>query len=88
LPLSSFGVFGGLAVHFLARRRTQDGVDASVVVLSIRRGADIVSAEVKDISRLLSAARAKTAMLDVSRCCSTRATAMTPPLGQLPVTAD
>lgn len=49
----------------LGKARTQDVVDGSLVVLSIRRGADIVSADAKDISRLLSAARAKVAILDV-----------------------
>lgn len=53
------------AGSLLGKTRTQDVVDAAVVVLSIRRGADIVSADAKDISRLLSAARAKVAILDV-----------------------
>ena len=53
------------AGSLLGKARTQDVVAASVVVLSIRRAADIVSADVKDISRLLSAARAKVMVLDV-----------------------
>jgi predicted nucleic acid-binding protein len=53
------------AGSLLGKTRTQDVVDASVVVLSIRRGADIVSADGKDMSRLLSSARAKVAILDV-----------------------
>jgi len=53
------------AGSLLGKTRTQDVVDASLVVLSIRRGADVVSADVTNISRLLSAARAKVAILDV-----------------------
>jgi predicted nucleic acid-binding protein len=53
------------AGSLLGKTRTHDVVDASLVVLSIRRGADIVSADVKDISRLLSAARAKVEILEV-----------------------
>jgi hypothetical protein len=53
------------AGSLLGRTRTEDVVDASVVTLSIRHGADIVSGDVEDLSRLLSSARAKAMVLDV-----------------------
>ena len=49
----------------LGKSRTRDVVDASVVVLSIRKPADIVSDDADDIRRLLSAANAKTSILDL-----------------------
>lgn len=49
----------------LGKARTRDIVDASVAELSIRKQADIVSDDAEDIRRLLSAANAKTAILDV-----------------------
>lgn len=50
----------------LAKSRTHDVVDAAVVVLAIRRHADIASADGDDIGRLLSAAHAKAvAVMDV-----------------------
>jgi predicted nucleic acid-binding protein len=60
--------FDDVAAHaagsLLGRARTKDVVDASVVVLSIRRQADVVSDDVEDIRRLVAAARAKVAILD------------------------
>jgi len=53
------------AGSLLGKTRTRDVVDASVVELSIRRTADIVSDEADDIRRLLSAANAKTSLLDL-----------------------
>jgi predicted nucleic acid-binding protein len=49
----------------LGKTRTRDVVDASVAELSIRRQADIVSDDAEDIRRLLSAANAKTSILDL-----------------------
>jgi hypothetical protein len=49
----------------LGKTRTQDVVDASVVELSIRKVADIVSDDADDIRRLLAAANAKTSILDL-----------------------
>jgi hypothetical protein len=43
----------------LGRSRTRDVVDASVVILAVRRQADIATADRADVARLLSAARAK-----------------------------
>lgn len=53
------------AGSLLARTRTSDVVDASVAVVSALRGADVVSDDAGDIRRLLSAARAKLAILEV-----------------------
>jgi len=53
------------AGSLLAKTRTKDVVDASVAVLSIRRGADVISDDAEDIRRLLSAARANVSILDV-----------------------
>jgi predicted nucleic acid-binding protein len=53
------------AGSLLAKTRTKDVVDASVAVLSSRYGADVLSDDVGDIRRLLSAARAKVAILRV-----------------------
>jgi hypothetical protein len=52
---------GGL----LAKTRTRDVVDASVAELSIRTRADIVSDDAEDIRSLLTAANAKTSILDL-----------------------
>jgi hypothetical protein len=49
----------------LGKTRTRDVVDASVVELSIRKAADIVSDDADDIRRLLAAANAKIAILDL-----------------------
>lgn len=54
-----------IAGSLLGKTRTTDVVDASVAVLSIRYGADIVSGDSDDIRRLLSVARAKVSILDV-----------------------
>lgn len=55
--------FGEAEAHqagaLLGRSRTHDVVDASVVVLAIRRQADIATADRADVSRLLSVARAR-----------------------------
>jgi hypothetical protein len=53
------------AGSLLGKTRTRDVVDASVVELSIRRTADIVSDEADDIRRLLSATNAQTSLLDL-----------------------
>src|SRR5688572_9855333 len=52
------------AGSLLGKTRTRDVVDASVAVLSIRYGADIVSDDPHDIQRLLSAARSKVSILE------------------------
>jgi len=49
----------------LGKARTRDVVDASVVALSIRKVADIVSDDTDDIRRLLAAANAKISILDL-----------------------
>ncbi len=49
----------------LAQSRTKDVVDAAVVVLAIERRADIQTGDAADLRRLLGAARAKLAILDV-----------------------
>ena len=49
----------------LGKTRTRDVVDASVAELSIRKQADIVSDDAEDIRRLLSAANAKTSILEL-----------------------
>jgi len=49
----------------LGKARTRDVVDASVAELAIRKLADIVSDDAKDIRRLLRAANVKTSLLDV-----------------------
>jgi predicted nucleic acid-binding protein len=49
----------------LGKTRTNDVVDASLAVLSIRNGADIVSDDADDIRRLLSVARAKASIIGV-----------------------
>ena len=48
-----------VAGALLGKSRTKDVVDASVVVLSIRHGADVVSDDAEDIQRLLAVARGK-----------------------------
>ena len=53
------------AGSLLGKTRSRDVVDASVVELSIRRVADIVSDDADDIRRLLAAANAKTSILDL-----------------------
>jgi hypothetical protein len=62
-------VFDEAAAHaagaLLGKTRTRDVVDASVVELSIRKVADIVSDDAGDIRRLLAAANAKTSILDL-----------------------
>ncbi len=49
----------------LKKTRTRDVVDASVAELSIRKQADILSDDAEDIRRLLSAANARTSILDL-----------------------
>ena len=53
------------AGSLLGKTGTKDVVDASVAVLSIQNGADVVSDDAADIQRLLSAARAKGTIVDV-----------------------
>jgi hypothetical protein len=53
------------AGSLLCKTRTRDVVDASVVELSIRKVADIVSEDADDIRRLLAAAHATTSILDL-----------------------
>jgi predicted nucleic acid-binding protein len=61
--------FDEMAAHaagsLLGKTRTTDVVDASVAVLSIRRGADVVTDDAKDIRRILSIARAKASIVAV-----------------------
>lgn len=47
----------------LGKTRTRDVVDASVAELAIRKRADIVSDDAKDIRKLLAAVNAKTSIL-------------------------
>ena len=49
----------------LGKTRTRDVVDAAVAELSIRKRANVVSDDADDIRRLLSAANAKTPILDL-----------------------
>jgi predicted nucleic acid-binding protein len=49
----------------LGKTRTRDVVDAAVAEVSIRKQADIVSDDAEDLRRLLSAAAAKTSILDL-----------------------
>lgn len=53
------------AGSLLGKTRTKDVVDASVVVLALRYGADVVSDDAADIRRLAVAARAQLSILDV-----------------------
>jgi hypothetical protein len=53
-----------VAGALLGKARTRDVVDASVVELSIRKQADVVSDDAVDIRRLLSAGHAKRSILD------------------------
>ena len=53
------------AGSLLGKTRTKDVVDASVALLSIRHGADVISDDAEDIQRLLSVARAKVSIMDV-----------------------
>ena len=53
------------AGSLLGKTRTKDVVDASVAVLSIRHGADVISDDAKDIQRLLSVAHAKVSIMGV-----------------------
>jgi len=53
------------AGSLLGKTSTRDVVDASVAVVSIRHGTDIVSDDAADIQRLLSAARGKAAIIEV-----------------------
>lgn len=53
------------AGSLLGKTRTKDVVDASVAVLAIRHGADVVSDDAEDIGRLLSVARAKVSIIEV-----------------------
>jgi hypothetical protein len=62
-------LFDEIAAHsagaLLSKTGTSDVVDASVAELSIRKRADVVSGDAKDIRRLLAAARAKVSIIDV-----------------------
>jgi malonyl CoA-acyl carrier protein transacylase len=49
----------------LGKSRTRDVVDASVAVLAIRNGADVVSGDAEDIQRLLSVARSRASITGV-----------------------
>jgi hypothetical protein len=49
----------------LGKSRTNDIVDAAVVVLAVQRNADIQTGDAKDIRRLVAAARAKLSVLGV-----------------------
>ena len=53
------------AGSLLGKARTKDVVDASVAVLSIGYGADVISDDTDDIQRLLSVALAKVSIIDV-----------------------
>jgi selenocysteine lyase/cysteine desulfurase len=53
------------AGSLLGKTCTKDVVDASVAVMSIRHGADVISDDAEDIHRLLSAARAKVSIIGV-----------------------
>ena len=61
--------FDDPAAHFagalLGKTRSKDVVDASVAVLAIQHGADIVSDDAADIRRLLSAARSRASVIGV-----------------------
>jgi predicted nucleic acid-binding protein len=62
----AFGRSGAHAAGaLLGKTRTEDVVDASVVALAVQRGADIVTGDPEDIERLVSASRAKVAVLHV-----------------------
>lgn len=54
-----------VAGSLLAKTRTRDVVDASVAVLCARGGADVVTDDADDIRRLLSAAHARSAIIDI-----------------------
>jgi len=54
-----------MAGSLLGKTRTRDVVDASVAVLSVRYGADVVSDDSNDIQRLLFVARVKVSILEV-----------------------
>lgn len=54
-----------VAGSLLGKARTKDVIDASVAVLAMRRGADVVSDDAEDIGRLLSVAGAKISIVDV-----------------------
>lgn len=49
----------------LGKSRTNDVVDAAVVVLAVQRNADVQTGDTKDIRRLVATARAKIGVLDV-----------------------
>lgn len=53
------------AGSLLGKTRTKDVVDAAVAVLSIRHAADVVSDDALDIEKLISAAGARTSIVDV-----------------------
>jgi hypothetical protein len=53
------------AGSLLGKARTKDVVDASVVELSTRCTADVVTDDADDIRALLSAARSKASIVDV-----------------------
>jgi predicted nucleic acid-binding protein len=49
----------------LGKTRTKDVVDASVAVLALRHGADVISEDAEDMQRLLSVAHAKVSIIGV-----------------------
>jgi predicted nucleic acid-binding protein len=61
--------FGEADAHavgrLLASSRTKDVVDATVVELAIRRGADIVTGDRRDLSKLTAAAGARLRILEI-----------------------
>lgn len=48
----------------LGKTRSKDVVDASVAILAVQHGADVVTDDPADIERLLSAARRKAFIVD------------------------
>jgi predicted nucleic acid-binding protein len=54
-----------IAGSLLGKTGITDVVDASVAVLSIQHGADVVSGDAEDIGRLLSAAHTKASIVEI-----------------------
>jgi predicted nucleic acid-binding protein len=53
------------AGSLLGKTRTKDVVDASVAVLSILHGADVISDDAHDIRRLLALSRTNVSIIDL-----------------------
>ena len=51
--------------RLLASSKTNDVVDATVVELAVRRRADIVTGDTRDLSRLVSVARARLRIVEI-----------------------